>query len=84
MGCSMRRLVHDLYQASTAHHQCYVARAVLLASKEKLMRDQRNKCLLCTAKVCLCVCMYVNCVYIQSTGHYIFHICTCNRAEQSL
>ena len=82
MGCSMHRLVHDLYQASTAHHQCYVARAVLLASKEKLMRDQRNKCLLCTAKVCLCVHMYVNYVYIQSTT--IFFICTCNRAEQSL
>ena len=51
------RLVHSLFQATTIHHQPYVARAVLLSSNDKLMKDERNKCLLCTAKVC---CVYKN------------------------
>ena len=54
------RLVHSLCQATTLHHQPYVARAVLLSSNDKLMKDERNKCLLCTAKVyCVCVCVCV-------------------------
>jgi len=52
----VRRLVHSLCQATSLHHQPYVARAVLLAS-DKLMKEDRNKCLLYTAKVCVvCVC----------------------------
>ena len=75
------RLVYDLHQASTLHHQCYVARAILLASKDKLLREERNKCLLCTAKVscpsyqfiCLFVIyMYIR-MYIYMSVLYVFY-----------
>ena len=70
--CMHYRLVHSLCQATTLHHQPYVARAVLLSSNDKLMKDERNKCLLCTAKVCYvvyaCVCVCVRVCYV---------VCTC-------